>query len=250
MNPKGQTSIMTVLLVVVVLSVMGGLGYLGYQKWVGPEGERTEEVEEPQEEEAPALKTATAVIDKIKESYSGLENFVVTVENYRGKPGQSREEMTFLHRLKFYFRVDGGESYTEVMGTGQSAAVNTYEPLRIIGEIDQYEGIVLKGEKKLDGHNTYLLKWKGKGNTGPSPEWKMWIDAEKYTVLRQEMYSDSVLGMKSQYEYKKVNDYWLPSKIENEMHVPGEEPDRMLLNIRRNYKINQEFPGQILDKLR
>lgn len=206
---------------------------------------QNEEIEQSTTPE-PETVAVEEVVNRIEGAYSGLENFAVTVESYRGKPGQSREEMAFLHRFKFYFQLDGAKSYAEVTEASQAASVDTYEPLRIIGEMDQYEGVVLKGEEKLGERNTYLLEWKGKENAGLSLGWKMWIDNGRWTVVGQDMYSGNVLGMKTRYEYKKIDGYWLPKTVKSEYPTGN----RMKINVRSGYQVNIEFSEGVRERLK
>lgn len=195
----------------------------------------------------PSLDTAEEVINKIKKSYSGLDNFIATVESYKGQKDQTREEMDFQNKFKLYFQLEGGKSYTELIKKGKQLVITTSEPLRVIGKIEEYEGIKLVGEEELEGRSTYLLEWKGSSDgSGPSPGWKMWIEKNKWVVLRQDIYSGTKIGIRSWYTYKKVGNYWLPATTKSEMPATG----KVTFNTRNNYQINTEFPEEIIEKLR
>jgi outer membrane lipoprotein-sorting protein len=76
----------------------------------------------------------------------------------------------------------------------------------------------MKGREAVDGRDCYVVELAAKVPTAAYERRILWIDAERYVTLKQEMYAKSgkLLKTASALEVTKVGDRWYPSKTEFE----------------------------------
>jgi len=94
----------------------------------------------------------------------------------------------------------------------------SYEDALEAGELaDKYE-IVLAGTETVDGRNAYLVDLKAKVRTVPYDRQKLWVDAERFVVLKGEMYAKSgrLLKESRTLEVQRFGTRWFPTKVRME----------------------------------
>jgi outer membrane lipoprotein-sorting protein len=76
----------------------------------------------------------------------------------------------------------------------------------------------LKGSEAQDGRDCYVIELTAKVPTAAYDRRVLWIDSERYVVLKEEMYAKSgkLLKTSTTLEVAKVRDRWYPSKTQLE----------------------------------
>jgi outer membrane lipoprotein-sorting protein len=74
----------------------------------------------------------------------------------------------------------------------------------------------LKGKESLDGRDCFVVQLDAKVPTAAYDRRVMWIDAERYIVLKEEMYAKSgkLIKTSAALEVKRIGDRWYPSRSE------------------------------------
>ncbi len=74
----------------------------------------------------------------------------------------------------------------------------------------------LKGKEALDGRDCYLVQLDAKVPTAAYDRRVMWVDAERFVVLKEEMYAKSgrLLKTSAALEVQRVGDRWYPTRTE------------------------------------
>ncbi len=74
----------------------------------------------------------------------------------------------------------------------------------------------LKGEDTVDGRRCLVVQLDAKVSTAPYDRRVMWIDAERWVVLKEEMYAKSgkLLKTSATLEVKRIGDRWFPVQSE------------------------------------
>jgi hypothetical protein len=77
-------------------------------------------------------------------------------------------------------------------------------------------GASLKGKESLDGRDCYIIQLDAKVPTAAYDRRVMWVDAERFVVLKEEMYAKSgrLLKTSAALEVQRVGDRWYPSRTE------------------------------------
>ena len=77
-------------------------------------------------------------------------------------------------------------------------------------------GASLKGKESLDGRDCFVVQLDAKVPTAAYDRRVMWIDAERYIVLKEEMYAKSgkLIKTSAALEVQRVGDRWYPSRTE------------------------------------
>ncbi len=101
----------------------------------------------------------------------------------------------------------------------------------------------LIGEKLVKGRKCYLIECKSRTDTPPQMKLIVWIDQERFTVVKRELYKKSdqlVKSTKSDNFLEVLPDIWLPRKVESTLHT--EKGVAMIRLVLRNIKVNQSIP--------
>ena len=74
----------------------------------------------------------------------------------------------------------------------------------------------MKGKESLDGRDCFVVQLDAKVPTAAYDRRVMWIDAERYIVLKEEMYAKSgkLIKTSAALEVQRVGDRWYPSRTE------------------------------------
>jgi len=74
----------------------------------------------------------------------------------------------------------------------------------------------LKGKEAVDGRDCFVIELAAKSPTAAYERRVLWIDAERFVSLRQEMYARSgkLLKVSATLEVAKLGERWYPSKVE------------------------------------
>ncbi|MFA6508708.1 MAG: outer membrane lipoprotein-sorting protein [Treponemataceae bacterium] len=94
----------------------------------------------------------------------------------------------------------------------------SYEDALESGELaDKYE-IALLGKETLNGREVYVLDLKAKVKNVPYDRQKWWVDAERFIVLKSEMYAKSgkLLKESGTLEVRQFGKRWYPVKVRME----------------------------------
>lgn len=77
-------------------------------------------------------------------------------------------------------------------------------------------GSSLKGKDAVDGRDCFVVQLDAKLPTAAYDKRLMWIDAERYVVLKEEMYAKSgrLLKTSAALEVQRVGERWYPTRIE------------------------------------
>jgi outer membrane lipoprotein-sorting protein len=80
---------------------------------------------------------------------------------------------------------------------------------------DKYS-VILKGEEELDGRKCYILELSAKKSTAAYDRRLIWVDAERYVGLKEEMYAKSGRMLKESrtLEVTRIGDRWFVAKSE------------------------------------
>ena len=102
----------------------------------------------------------------------------------------------------------------------------------------------LIGEKLVKGRKCYLIECKSRTDNPPQMKLIVWIDQERFTVVKRELYKKSdqlVKSTESDNFLEVLPDIWLPRKVESTLHT--EKGVAMIRLVLRNIKVNQSMPG-------
>ena len=74
----------------------------------------------------------------------------------------------------------------------------------------------LKGRETVDGRDCYVVELRAKVRTAVYDRRVMWVDAERFVGLKQEMYAKSgrLLKVSATLEVARIGERWYPSKTE------------------------------------
>src|SRR3989339_1950691 len=111
---------------------------------------------------------------------------------------------------------------------------------------DIYSAKVL-GEEDFGSRKTYLIELTAKVSDIAYYKQKMWIDAERYVPLRQEMYARSgqLLKRVELTQVKRIQNRWYPSKVVyKDMLKDGKGTEFVTISI----KFDQPIPEHIFSK--
>jgi len=77
-------------------------------------------------------------------------------------------------------------------------------------------GATLKGREAVDGRDCFIVQLDAKLPTAAYDRRVMWVDAERYVVLKEEMYAKSgkLLKTSATLKVERVGDRWYPSRTE------------------------------------
>jgi outer membrane lipoprotein-sorting protein len=77
-------------------------------------------------------------------------------------------------------------------------------------------GAELKGKEALEGRDCFVVQLDAKVPTAAYDRRLMWVDAERFVVLKEEMYAKSgrLLKTSAALEVQRVGDRWYPSRTE------------------------------------
>jgi outer membrane lipoprotein-sorting protein len=107
-------------------------------------------------------------------------------------------------------QISGHMLRQSVMGSDLS-----YEDLMDDRKLTEIYSAVVNGYEQIDGRNTYILELTAKVEDVAYHTQKIWVDAERYIPLKQEMFAKSgqLLKRTSLSEVKLVQDRWFPMRM-------------------------------------
>jgi outer membrane lipoprotein-sorting protein len=149
-----------------------------------------------------------------------LEEKKVVKRRIRGL--EEKERISLLGRLLKPY---------EIEGWGLSISSQFGDRLKLIGE------------KLVKGRKCYLIECKSRTDTPPQMKLIVWIDQERFTVVKRELYKKSdqlVKRTESDNFLEVLPDIWLPRKVESTLHT--EKGVAMIRLVLRNIKVNQSIP--------
>lgn len=96
----------------------------------------------------------------------------------------------------------------------------------------------------LNGKNVYLLDLRAKQADATYFERKMWVDRDRYVVLKQEMYAKSgkLLKVQTLLETVKIGDRWFASHVKMEDKLKNNTYSEMIFT---NIKLDEKIPPSL-----
>lgn len=109
--------------------------------------------------------------------------------------------------------------------------------------LDRYE-IGSVSTEELDGKGTYLLVLKAKLADANYFERRMWVDRERYVVLRQEMYAKSgkLLKVQTLMEVTQIGDRYFATQVKMEDKLKKNTFTEMIFT---NIKLDEAIPDSL-----
>lgn len=112
--------------------------------------------------------------------------------------------------------------------------------------MDIYTSTVL-GEEEIEGRNNYVLELIAKVDDAAYYSRKVWVDAERYVPLKEELFAKSgqLLKRTTLSDIQKIDGRWFPMKMTyKDMLKQGDGTEISITSI----KFNQQIPGYIFTK--
>ena len=112
--------------------------------------------------------------------------------------------------------------------------------------MDVYEAEII-GQEEIDGRNTFVLELKAIVEDVAYHSRKMWIDAERFVPLKEDLFAKSgqLLKRSTLSDVQKLQGKWFPMKvIYKDMLKQGDGTEIQMTSI----KFNQEIPDYIFTK--
>lgn len=112
--------------------------------------------------------------------------------------------------------------------------------------MDIYTGTVL-GEEEIEGRNNYVLELIAKVDDAAYYSRKVWVDAERYVPMKEELFAKSgqLLKRTTLSNIQKIDDRWFPMKMTyKDMLKQGDGTEISITSI----KFNQQIPVYIFTK--
>ena len=139
-------------------------------------------------------------------------------------------------------QISGHMLRQSVMGSDFS-----YEDMMDDRELMDVYAAVIIGQEEIDGRNTYVLELKAIVEDVAYHSRKMWIDAERFVPLKEDLFAKSgqLLKRSTLSDVQKVQGKWFPMKvIYKDMLKQGDGTEIQMTSI----KFNQEIPDYIFTK--
>ncbi|MGF7139303.1 outer membrane lipoprotein-sorting protein [Roseimarinus sediminis] len=129
-----------------------------------------------------------------------------------------------------------------VMGSDMS-----YEDMMDDRKLTETYNATVESNTVLDGRDVYLIRLDAKVNDVAYPVQKMWVDAERFVPLKQEMYAKSgqLLKRMTMKDVKKIDGRWFPhSMVYKDMLKDGDGTEMIINSI----QFNVEIPDYLFSK--
>lgn len=129
-----------------------------------------------------------------------------------------------------------------VMGSDMS-----YEDMMDDRKLTATYHATVESSTALDGRDVYLIRLDAKVNDVAYPVQKMWVDAERFVPLKQEMYAKSgqLLKRMTMKDVKKIDGRWFPhSMVYKDMLKDGDGTEMIINSI----QFNVEIPDYLFSK--
>ena len=139
-------------------------------------------------------------------------------------------------------QISGHMLRQSVMGSDFS-----YEDMMDDRELMDVYAAEIIGQEEIDGRNTYVLELKAIVEDVAYHSRKMWIDAERFVPLKEDLFAKSgqLLKRSTLSDVQKVQGKWFPMKvIYKDMLKQGDGTEIQMTSI----KFNQEIPDYIFTK--
>ena len=139
-------------------------------------------------------------------------------------------------------QISGHMLRQSVMGSDLS-----YEDMMDDRKLSDTYNAVVEGTEEVDGRTTWLLRLNAKVDDVAYATRKLWVDAEKYVPLREELYAKSgqLLKRSELSEVIQKQGRWFPTKIiYRDMLKQGDGTEFRINDIR----FNQDIPEHIFSK--
>lgn len=139
-------------------------------------------------------------------------------------------------------QISGHMLRQSVMGSDFS-----YEDMMDDRELMDVYAAEIIGREEIDGRNTFVLELKATVEDVAYHSRKMWIDAERFVPLKEDLFAKSgqLLKRSTLSDVQKVQGKWFPMKvIYKDMLKQGDGTEIQITNI----KFNQEIPDYIFTK--
>lgn len=139
-------------------------------------------------------------------------------------------------------QISGHMLRQSVMGSDFS-----YEDMMDDRELMDMYGAEIIGQEEIDGRNTFVLELKAIVEDVAYHSRKMWIDAERFVPLKEDLFAKSgqLLKRSTLSDVQKVQGKWFPMKvIYKDMLKQGDGTEIQMISI----KFNQEIPDYIFTK--
>jgi len=122
-----------------------------------------------------------------------------------------------------------------VMGSDLS-----YEDMMENRKLTDMYSAEITGQEMIDGRNTWVLQLKAKVSDASYDSRKLWVDAERFVPLKEELFAKSgqLLKKTVMSDIKKMDGRWYPTKMNfKDMLKEGQGTDFVILEIDFNAKI-------------
>jgi outer membrane lipoprotein-sorting protein len=139
-------------------------------------------------------------------------------------------------------QISGHMLRQSVMGSDLS-----YEDLMDDRKLTDIYSAAVSGSEKIDGRNTYVLELTAKVADVAYFSQKIWVDAERYVPLKQEMFAKSgqLLKRTTLSDVKMVQNRWFPmSMVYKDLLKEGIGTEFRITSV----KFDQEIPDYIFTK--
>ncbi|HUX22387.1 MAG TPA: outer membrane lipoprotein-sorting protein [Spirochaetia bacterium] len=103
-----------------------------------------------------------------------------------------------------------------MLSQGMMGSDMSYQDALESGELEQKYGVALSGNDTIEGRPCYVLTLTAKVRDAQYATRKVWVDAERYVSLREEMYAKSGLLLKTSrtLAVEQIDGRWFPTKVD------------------------------------
>ena len=139
-------------------------------------------------------------------------------------------------------QISGHMLRQSVMGSDLS-----YEDMMEDRKVTEIYSAVVSGNEMIEGRKTWILELTAKVSDVAYYKRKMWVDAERYVPMREELYAKSgqLLKRTTLSEVENINGRWFPMKVVyKDMLKQGDGTEFRITSI----KFDQKIPEYIFTK--
>ena len=175
--------------------------------------------------------SADGIVSKVIESYSGLPDFKVRVENHYGEKKDKPDEIieaTFKESKLVSTKI------VKPKPSGISTSISPGLPVNILMETKSTSIIKLAGTKENDGAKYYILE----AEQAPMKT-VITVNSSNWTISKMELYMEGKKCMTNEFKYSKIRDYFLP--VEAELTAAWGEKEEKVFSMYKDYRFDIEL---------
>jgi len=188
--------------------------------------------------------TARQILSRVQQSYQAIDDYVADIQVVTDIPGFAIPPRSFTVYVKQPDKVKI-ESDSLVVIPKDALLLGNIE-----GHLAEAGRVILNGVTRRQGRTIYCLKF-FPNDSGRRDRVLLWIDAERYTLSRTELWTGPNRLLTVYWEHTHVNDrYWMPAQVRCEISggiLGGSRPGTVTVSF-SGYRINTGLSDELFDR--